>query len=86
MRLEEKDSETGLDYGLTPPGKASFEWALLFATVALLFPVSGVVGIYFADRSRRRRYPRWRAAAAMSLWCALLGLLVRLLLHIGLFP
>jgi len=67
-------------------GKASFDWAILFATIALLFPVSGLVGICFADRSRRKGYPRWLAALAMSAWCAILGTLVRSFLHIGLFP
>jgi hypothetical protein len=69
-----------------PAGKASFEWAILFATIALLFPVSGLLGICFADRSRRRGYPRWLAALVMSAWCAILGSLVRSLLHIGIFP
>jgi hypothetical protein len=67
-------------------GKATFEWAILFATIALVFPVSGLVGICLADASRRRGYPRWLAALAMSAWCAILGSLVRSLLHIGIFP
>jgi hypothetical protein len=67
-------------------GKASFDWAILFATIALLFPVSGLIGICFADRSRRRGYPRWLPALLMSAWCAILGVLVRSLLHIGIFP
>jgi hypothetical protein len=69
-----------------PDGKASFDWAILFATIALLFPVSGLIGICFAERSRRRGYPRWLPALLMSAWCAILGVLVRSLFHIGIFP
>jgi hypothetical protein len=71
---------------LTAPGRSSFDWAVLFAALALAFPVSGVVGVVFADRSRRKGYPRWKAALAVSLWCAFLGLMVRGLLHTGVFP
>jgi hypothetical protein len=71
---------------LTVPGRASFDWSLLFATTAILIPVAGLVGVYFADRSRRRGYPRWKAACVMSLWCLVLGLMLRGALHLGVLP
>jgi hypothetical protein len=70
---------------LTSPGRSSFDWAVLFAAVAIVFPVSGVVGVFFADRSRRKGYGRWRSALAIAIWCAFVGVLVRGLLHMGLF-
>jgi sugar phosphate isomerase/epimerase len=71
---------------LTAPGRSSFDWAVLFAALALVFPVSGVIGVVFADRSRRKGYPRWKSALAISLWCAFVGVMVRGLLHTGVFP
>lgn len=71
---------------LTAPGRASFDWAVFFAAIALLFPVSGIVGVVFADRSRRQDYARWRSALAINVWCALLGIVLRGLLHLGVFP
>jgi hypothetical protein len=71
---------------LTAPGRSSFDWAVLFAALALIFPVSGVIGVVFADRSRRKGYPRWKSALAVSLWCVFVGLMVRGLLHSGVFP
>jgi hypothetical protein len=70
---------------LTSPGRSSFDWAVLFAAVAIVFPVSGVVGVFFADRSRRKGYGRWRSALAIAIWCAFVGVLVRGLLHMGVF-
>jgi hypothetical protein len=71
---------------LTAPGRSSFDWAVFFATVALIFPVSGLVGVVFADRSRRKGYKRWKSALAISIWCAFVGLLLRGMLHLGAFP
>ena len=71
---------------LTAPGRSSFDWAIFFATIALVFPVSGVVGVVFANRSRRKGYQRWKSAMAVSIWCAFLGILLRGLLHLGVFP
>jgi hypothetical protein len=71
---------------LTAPGRSSFDWAVLFAALALMFPVSGLIGAVFADRSRRKGYPRWKSAMAVSLWCVFLGLMIRGLLHVGVFP
>jgi hypothetical protein len=71
---------------LTLPGRSSFDWAIFFATVALVVPVSGVIGVVFADRSRRRGYRRWKSAMAVSIWCAFVGVLRRGLLHLGVFP
>jgi hypothetical protein len=71
---------------LTVPGRSSFDWAIFFATVALVFPVSGLVAAFFADRSRRRGYGRWKSAMAVSLWCIFVGILLRGLLHLGVFP
>lgn len=71
---------------LTTPGRSSFDWAVLFAAVALLFPVSGVVGVMFAERSRRKGYPRWKSAMAISVWCTFLGVVLRGALHFGVFP
>ncbi len=71
---------------LHAPGRSSFDWAVLFATVALVFPVSGVLGVVFADRSRRQGYGRWKSAMAIAIWCAFLGIVLRGLVHIGVFP
>jgi hypothetical protein len=71
---------------LTAPGRSSFDWALFFSAAAILVPVSGLVGVYFADRSRRRGYGRWKAACAMSLWCLFLGVMLRGALHLGIVP
>ncbi len=71
---------------LTAPGRSSFDWSVFFAAVALAFPVSGVIGVVFAERSRRKGYPRWKSALAVSLWCAFLGVVLRGLLHVGVFP
>jgi succinate dehydrogenase hydrophobic anchor subunit len=71
---------------LTAPGRSSFDWAVLFAALALVFPVSGFIGAVFADRSRRKGYPRWKSAMAVSFWCVFVGLMVRGLLHFGVFP
>lgn len=76
----------GLFGDLTLPGRSSFDWAVLFATLALAFPLSGIVGVVFAERSRRLGYARWKSAMAISIWCAFLGVLVRGLLHFGIFP
>jgi hypothetical protein len=86
MKAPRVADHPGFTDRLTPRGKASFDWAILFATIALLFPVSGLVGICFAERSRRGGYPRWLAALVMSAWCAILGVFIRTLLHIGIFP
>jgi hypothetical protein len=71
---------------LNTPGRSSFDWAILFATIALAFPLSGLVGVLFAERARRKGYGRWRSAMAVSLWCVFVGVLVRGLLHLGVFP
>jgi hypothetical protein len=71
---------------LTAPGRSSFDWAILFAAVAIIVPVSGLVGVFFADRSRRKGYGRWKSACAISLWCLFLGILLRGALHMGVLP
>ncbi len=71
---------------LTAPGRSSFDWALLFAAVAIIVPVSGLVGVFFADRSRRKGYRRWKSAFAVSLWCLVLGIMLRGVLHMGVLP
>ncbi len=71
---------------LTAPGRSSFDWAVLCATLALAFPVSGFLGLFFADRSRRRGYGRWKAAAAVCIWCAFVGIVVRGFFHMGVLP
>jgi hypothetical protein len=71
---------------LTAPGRSSFDWAVLFAALALVFPVSGLVGAIFAERSRRKGYRRWKSALAISLWCLFVGVLLRGVLHLGVFP
>jgi hypothetical protein len=71
---------------LTAPGRSSFDWSVFFAAVALAFPVAGAIGVMFAERSRRKGYPRWKSALAVSLWCAFLGVVLRGLLHVGVFP
>ena len=71
---------------LNAPGRSSFDWAVFFATVALIFPVSGLIGVVFAERSRRKGYQRWKSAMAVSIWCVFVGILLRGLLHLGVFP
>jgi hypothetical protein len=71
---------------LTTPGRSSFDWAVFFAAAALLFPLSGLVAVVFADRSRRKGYARWKAALAVSIWCLLLGVVLRGFLNVGVFP
>jgi hypothetical protein len=71
---------------LTAPGRSSFDWAILFAALALAIPISGLIGVVFADRSRRQGYGRWKAAMAVSLWCVIVGLMVRGFLRAGVFP
>jgi len=71
---------------LTAPGRASFDWAVLFATAALIFPVSGLVGAVFADRSRRQGYGRWKSALLINIWCVLLGIALRGFLRLEVFP
>jgi hypothetical protein len=71
---------------LTAPGRSSYDWALFFSAAAILVPVAGVVGVIFAERSRRRGYSRWKAALAMSVWCLFLGVLLRGALHMGVIP
>jgi hypothetical protein len=71
---------------LTAPGRSSFDWAVLFAAVALVLPVSGLAGVVFAERSRRKGYTRWKSAMAIAIWCAVLGLMLRGVLRIGVFP
>lgn len=71
---------------LTPPGRASFEWAVLFAALALIFPLSAVVGLGFAERARRRGYRRWPGAMAVAVWCGILGVILRGFLHLGVVP
>jgi hypothetical protein len=71
---------------LTSPGRASFDWAILCATLAMVFPVSGLFGVVFAVRSRRKGYSRWKTALAVALWCTFVGVLIRGLLHFGVFP
>ncbi len=71
---------------LTVPGRSSFDWAVLFAALALAFPVSAVVGVLFADRSRRKGYGRWRSALAVSIWCAFVGIVLRGFVRMEVFP
>jgi hypothetical protein len=71
---------------LTKPGRSSFDWAVFFAAAALIFPVSGLIGVVFADRSRRKGYARWKAALAVAIWCMFLGAVLRGLLNVGVFP
>jgi hypothetical protein len=69
-----------------PPGRACFEWAVLFAAVALLFPEAALVGALLAAQSRRVGYPRSSSALVMALWCGILGIVLRGLLRLGMFP
>jgi succinate dehydrogenase hydrophobic anchor subunit len=71
---------------LTAAGRSSFDWAVLFAAVALVFPVSGFFGVLFAARSRRKGYGRWRSALAITIWCMFLGIMLRGLVGMGVFP
>ena len=71
------DPRAGRRRALTPPGRAAFEWAVLFAAVALVFPLSGLVGVGFAHRARRRGYARWPGAVAAAVWCGALGAILQ---------
>ena len=71
---------------LTSPGRSSFDWAVFFAAAALIVPLSGLVGLLFADRSRRKGYGRWKAALASVIWCMFLGVVFRGVLNLGLIP
>ena len=71
---------------LSAPGRSSFDWSVLFAAVALAVPVSGLIGLCFADRSRRKGYARWKAALLINVWCLFLGMMIRGLLHVGVLP
>lgn len=86
MREREPSGSKRLFGDLTAPGRSSFDWAVLCATLALVFPVSGVVGVVFADRSRRKGYGRWKAALAASIWCVFVGIVVRGLLRMEVVP
>ncbi len=74
------------DRALLLRGRASLEWAVLFAALALLFPEAAVVGMVFAGRARRHGCARWRAALAACIWCGLLGAVIRARLRLGIVP
>jgi hypothetical protein len=86
MTSTDRDLDSRQRTGLTLPGKASFDWAVLFAALALVFPEAGLVGAYFANDSRRKGYGRWRPALIMALWCAFLGCVLRGLLRLPMVP
>lgn len=86
MSTTDKVVERRFPSGLTPPGRASYEWAILFAALALAFPESGLFGVIFAARSRRLGYDRWKAVMAISIWCLILGVVIRLFIHLPVFP
>jgi len=85
MKSSEKQG-TRVPSGFSPPGKSSFDWAVLFAALALVIPLCGVIAVGFSDQSRRRGYFRWRSALAISLWCALLGVILRGFLKMPVVP
>lgn len=70
----------------TAPGRSSFDWSVLFAALALLIPVAGLFSLVFAERARRRGYPRWKSALAAGIWCLVLGVALRGIMHVGVFP
>jgi hypothetical protein len=59
---------------------------VLCAAVALAVPLAGLLGAVFALRSRQKGYTRWKAALAMSIWCIILGVVIRGMLHVGVIP
>jgi hypothetical protein len=67
-------------------GRASVEWSVCAAAFALLFPELALLGVAFAIRSRRHGSPRWLAALLASVWCGILGVIVRLYVHLGVAP
>ena len=71
---------------LLVPGRASFDWSVLCAAAAIVVPVVAVAGVTFAALSRRQHYGRWKAALAVNLWCAFLGIMIRGYLHVEVFP
>jgi hypothetical protein len=85
MTVSIKEEKTEQD-GPLARGKASFDWAVLFAALALLFPVSAIIGIGLAERSRRKSYSRWKSAMAMAVWCGILGGVLRVMLKLPVVP
>jgi hypothetical protein len=72
--------------GFTLPGRASLEWAALFSALALIFPLSALIGVGFVLRARHQGVPRWVPAAALALWCGVLGLVLEGVLGTRLLP
>jgi hypothetical protein len=68
------------------PGRASFDWSLLFSALAIVVPVSGLVAMMLSQRARQRSSARWKVAMAMAVWCTALGVGARLVLHVGVIP
>ena len=59
-------------------GRASFEWAVLFSSLSLLSPALGVFAVGFSLRARRLGSPKWVVVLVASLWCVVLGAIVRI--------
>ncbi len=85
MTVSVKEEKTDQE-GPLAPGKACFDWAVLFAALALLFPVSALIGVGLADRSRRKSYSRWKSAMAAAVWCGILGMVLRAMLKLPVVP
>jgi hypothetical protein len=71
---------------LPDPARSSLEWAVLFSAVALLVPAAVVPALGFVARARRRGSPRWRTLLGAAAWCALLGVVFRLVLGLEVLP
>jgi hypothetical protein len=71
---------------LWAPGRAALEIAVILAALAIIVPIVAAPAVLFAMRARRRGHPRWLAVAGASVWCAFLGIAVRVGLGLGFVP
>lgn len=81
MRIQTGQPSRFGGQGFESPGRAAFEWAILFAATALVFPEAALLAGASALVSRRRGSPRWKTALALAVWCGLLGIVFRI--HLG---
>lgn len=68
------------------PGRVALELSILLSALAILVPVCALGAIPAALVARRSGNSRWLAALIAGVWCLLLGVVVRGLTGMGLFP
>jgi hypothetical protein len=71
---------------VTAPGRGWLEATVVLAAVAILLPVLSVPAVVAGFRARRAGNPRWLAGLLASVWCGLLGILLRAALGATLVP